>query len=645
MQALPSPALDQLITVLKRQGYEVVGPTVVNGAIVYDRLESAEDLPRGLTDVQGPGSYRLEPRNDQAYFGYVVGPHSWKRYLTPPQETFLKIERTADGLRFKPEYSSTKRAFIGVRACELQAIKVQDRVFLEGRYIDRAYAKRRHDAFVVAVDCLEPGALCFCASMECGPVADQGFDLRLVETPEGIAAEPGTPAGEEVLAELDPRPASSALEAWIAQARRAAAENMGRSVKTDHVPGLLFANLDHPRWEDVAERCLSCGNCTSVCPTCFCYTVEEVSDLDARVSARERHWDSCFTHDHGKISGHHVRQTTKHRYRQWLTHKMGSWRSQFDMDGCTGCGRCIAWCPVGIDITEELKALQKDAQSPRSMPLPRHQSQSSADPLLPQSVMVESVQQETTDVVTLELQMPDAFQWRHGQFNMLSLPAIGDVPISISGTRNGRLQHTIRAVGAATKALTKLQAGDALGLRGPFGSSWPLDDVADRPLTFVAGGLGLAPVRSAIRAALDTPKRFPKVSVIYGTRSPNDLIYSQEMLSWPTRPGASVEITVDHADTSWRGHVGVITRMLTADRIDLNGTYIVCGPEIMMALTLRQLMDFGVPATQLYLSMERNMKCAAGFCGRCQFGPHFVCRDGPVFCFDTVMDLFGHEGF
>jgi ferredoxin len=356
-------SLDLLVTGLRARGFRVLGPTVRDGAIVYDDLESAADLPVGWTDVQEPGRYRLERREDDARFGYAVGPHSWKQFLLPPRVRLWRSRRAADGTPVVEEapVDDAPLAFLGVRSCELHAIATQDRVFLGGRYVERDYAARREGAFVVAVNCFEPGGTCFCVSMGTGPRVEAGYDLALTEITSGehrFLAEAGTDRGAELLREL-PRREATAEDAEAAEAAVAgAAERMGRELDPTDLRGLLARNLEHPRWDDVASRCLTCGNCTMVCPTCFCTAVEDSTDLTGEEAERVRVWDTCFSVDYAYIHGGSIRPSGRSRYRQWLTHKFGTWHDQFGTSGCVGCGRCITWCPVGIDVTEELTAIR-----------------------------------------------------------------------------------------------------------------------------------------------------------------------------------------------------------------------------------------------------------------------------------------------
>jgi sulfhydrogenase subunit beta (sulfur reductase) len=355
--------LQDLFSALSARGYQLAGPTVRDGAIVYDRLASVQDLPVGWSDEQDGGRYRLRRRDDDALFGFAVGPHSWKKFLLLPVTTLWRAERNDNGFKVIDEREkAAPYAFIGVRACELHAIAIQDRVFLNGSYIDTAYLRRREDVFIVAAYCGQAGGTCFCASMGTGPRATSGFDLALTEVLAGerhhFLLEIGSERGAEVLAEVEHREATAEEEQEAESVVAKTAAQMARTMDTTDIRDLLYRNREHHRWDDVAGRCLTCGNCTMVCPTCFCATVEDVTDLTGEKAQRVRKWDSCFTMDFSYIHGGSIRASPKSRYRQWMTHKLATWIDQFGTSGCVGCGRCITWCPVAIDITEELHAIR-----------------------------------------------------------------------------------------------------------------------------------------------------------------------------------------------------------------------------------------------------------------------------------------------
>jgi ferredoxin len=368
VKVLDPRGLEALLEALVERGYRLIGPTVADGAIVYEEIRSAADLPAGWTDEQEAGTYRLRRRDDDALFGYAVGPQSWKRVLHPPSVTLFRARRDGEGALELVDGAEEPEplAFVGVRSCDLHAIARLDRVLLGGRYVDAAYEARRGRVFVVAVNCGVAASTCFCVSMETGPRATSGYDVALTELLEDgsrrYLAEAGTERGEELLAGLPGSEATAGeVEAGEQVVERTAA-SMGRQLDTEGLPELLAASRDHPRWDEVADRCLTCGNCTMVCPTCFCTTVEDVTDLTGSEAERRQVWDSCFTLDFSYLHGGGVRTSPRGRYRHWLTHKLGTWHDQFGSSGCVGCGRCIAWCPVGIDITEEAAALREAPQ-------------------------------------------------------------------------------------------------------------------------------------------------------------------------------------------------------------------------------------------------------------------------------------------
>ncbi|QEU90116.1 4Fe-4S dicluster domain-containing protein [Streptomyces kanamyceticus] len=365
---LDRSGLTALVTELTAEGRTVVGPTVRDGAIVLAELDSAEQLPYGWGVELEAGHYRLRRREDGAAFAHSAGPQSWKNFLHPQRERLWSADRAPDGTvaisaeaADRPSY-----AFLGVRPCDLRAIAIQDRVLTGGRYQDGGYQERRRGAFLIAAECTEPGATCFCVSMGSGPGADTGFDLALTEVVDDgghrFFVRVGSAAGAELLARVPHRAADATTQDAALAAVSGAVDKMGRAMPPVSLRQLMGSSLAAERWDDVASRCLTCGNCTMVCPTCFCATTEEVTDLTGDHEERWQRWDSCFDLDFSYVHGGPVRSSGRSRYRQWLTHKLGTWHDQFDSSGCVGCGRCIVWCPVGIDITEEVEALKEESE-------------------------------------------------------------------------------------------------------------------------------------------------------------------------------------------------------------------------------------------------------------------------------------------
>jgi ferredoxin len=369
---LPVAHLSSLVACLMANGYRCLGPSVVNGAIVMRELDTPDAVPRGLQAEQAPGQYRLTHDPLNRYFAWANGPQAIKPLAFTPRESLWRVERDESGaLQFVAVFPEPlKQAIIGVRACDLAALALQDAHFLQEARRDPHYAKRREHLFLVAVQCAVPAATCFCASTGDGPTPTVGYDLTLVELADGFIVVPGSDKGEAIFGALE-------LSAVTPQQIRAAQQQgvAAAAAQTRSLPGhlspsggnlreVLMSRLEHPRWEEVATRCLACGNCTAVCPTCFCHAEIDEPSLDGHTSEHERIWDSCFGESHGHLHGFNVRPDIRSRYRQWLTHKLATWHDQFGRSGCVGCGRCIAWCPVGIDLTEEVAALTASEAQP-----------------------------------------------------------------------------------------------------------------------------------------------------------------------------------------------------------------------------------------------------------------------------------------
>lgn len=336
--------------------YSIVGSKVTDNVIIYDEIKSVDELPIGTRDVQKNGKYFLEKNETKTLFNYVVGPQSLKKFFFPPNHLIFSAQKNGNNIEIKPNNSKPKKiAFLGIRACDIKSLEIQDKIFLE---TDPHYKVLRKNSLIIAVNCSTSKDNCFCTSMNCAPKALNGFDISLTEIIENnehyFCVEIGSKNGEKIISKCNFEKATEKEVEKSNMILKNVAEKIKRKLNTQNLKEKLYNNFENEVWDKVAERCLACANCTMVCPTCFCSTVEDVTDLTGNNAERWRKWDSCFTLEHSYIHGGSIRSSTKSRYRQWATHKFGYWIDQFGTSGCVGCGRCITWCPVGIDVTEEL---------------------------------------------------------------------------------------------------------------------------------------------------------------------------------------------------------------------------------------------------------------------------------------------------
>jgi len=350
---------DSLLKTLKLEGYHIIAPQVADNAIVYRELLNFSQLPLGVSDIQGRGKYALEVCGHNNWFAWANGPQALKPLLFSANEPLWSATQGEDKtIHFEQKLPEVKpTAVLGVRACDLAALALHDKHFLEREYVDPYYQQRRNSLLLIAVNCSHPSANCFCVSTGDGPFVQQAYDILLTELDDRFLISSGSEEGEKICRQLTLDDATETDLQREEDQQKTAIAVQKKSLPNVNIADSLQKKLNHPQWEVIAEKCLSCGNCTAVCPSCFCHKEIDQQSLDGENSLHSRHWDSCFSQEHGHIHGAHIREETSKQYRQWLTHKFSAWVEQYGKSGCVGCGRCISWCPAGIDVTEELSVL------------------------------------------------------------------------------------------------------------------------------------------------------------------------------------------------------------------------------------------------------------------------------------------------
>ena len=355
----PRGAISKLVQNLRSQGYTVVGPSLCEGVIRLKEITELGDLASGVLDVQAPGSYSIAGESP-LFFSSVNGPDSAKNFLHPPEVVLTKLIEGSRGVEQTSAFHSDKKyAFFGLRPCDLRAVEIMDGAMMSPGYEDPVYSTLRNGSIFVVVNCTRAGGNCFCATMGTGPEASSGYDMAITELPDRLLID--VPEGSKKLLEgVKVSPASEDDVRVGKEMIDRARTQMGRRFEAEQVSKLMYAGMDSHVWKETADRCLACGNCAMVCPTCFCNVVQDRTDITDGSVSRVRMWDSCLSKDFVYSAGGNPRQERSARYRQFVMHKFAYWRDQFGPYGCVGCGRCVTWCPVGIDITQTVNRILKD---------------------------------------------------------------------------------------------------------------------------------------------------------------------------------------------------------------------------------------------------------------------------------------------
>jgi sulfite reductase subunit B len=636
LAAAAAPVLDNRLFSISREGWqdlvrgllletEVLGVKAKQGKFVFDKILNFAELTLDY-DVT------------------VLPP---TKYLFPAKETLLKF-RTTTGPQFEPVVDTKPRALVGIHPDDINAIALLDAVFMTINP-DPNYISRRQNTLIIGVDCLNPSPTAFAPSMGTN-VADSGFDLLLTDIGNKYVVTVGTEKGLALLKKYaNPQPVTGEE---IAQQKKVRDEAVTRYQKSLVVPKerllrLLQENYDNPYWESRSATCLNCGSCVMVCPTCFCFDVQDEMALSLREGERYRKWDGCVLVDFAKVAtGENFRHDKASRFRHRIFRKGKYILEKYGMPGCVGCGRCASACLA--EIASPVEAFNAIAESTRAKEEAARTLRSSGavpnDLYLPRLARLKKIQTLGAKEKVFDFQFLDNRQLGHrpGQFVEVSAPGIGEAPISISSspTRDTVFQLAIRNVGGVTNAIHNSKEGDIVGIRGPFGNGFPLDFLKGKDLLFIGGGIGLFPLRSLIQYVIDKRSEFGRAIILLGSRSPAERMFVEELEQWSQNPQLEFLETVDKGDEAWKGNVGVITTLIPKIRISVSKTVAVAvGPPVMYRFVINELKKLNMADENIILSLERRMKCGVGKCGHCQINGVYVCQEGPVFSLAQLRSL------
>ena len=606
---------------------EIIGVKSKGEKFVFGQLDSAEEL-------------RLD------YDVTILPP---KKYFLPPCEDLMKFDLSQPfAVREAADISS--KILIGIHPYDLIAIQQTDVVYL-GDNPDDHYKRRRKNTLIIASDILNVSKYSFAASMETLTV-DSGYDLLITDLGDSVVIDEGSDAGRALLAKYGTtRNATSFDVSMVKALRNSLPSRYKKKLDAEKAEWseLLISNYEHSVWDENSKKCLGCGSCVLVCPTCYCYDVEDSTSLSLKNGVRKRTWDGCLLREFTKIgSGEIFRESILERYKHRFFRKGHYLPERYGFVACVGCGRCVSACLP--DIADPSDVMNTIAVAPGPLSIPETmQTPAEAPILIPRSATIKRMENMTEYETLFELEKDDNTPLGHqpGQFVELSIFGIGEAPISISSAPGGTsFEIVVRKVGDVTTKLHSMKPGDKVGIRGPFGHGFDVDSLKGKNLLFIAGGLGIVPMRSMINYVLENREEFGEITILYGCKQPNEFLFHDEIGKWHERDDIVHMFSVNKCPEGqcWEGDIGVITTLIPKVEFDpKNTTAIVTGPPVMYRYVIRELKKVGMPDENIIISLERRMKCGVGKCGHCQINSVYVCQEGPVFNYSEIKDL--PEGF
>lgn len=556
--------------------------------------------------------------------------HSPKKFLFPNWEKLFRF-RLGGKVLLEPEKAAVPRVVFGMHPCDIHAVKVLDDCLFEGE-ADSAYKAKRDATLLIGVDC-EPDEHCFCTSMGTDRVAE-GFDLFLHRVEEGYLVQTGGERGEALLARHAPQVAGRPGEPPLPLQYKQCSHDIGFPAET--LAPLMGEVYDHPLWKEIGERCLGCGACTLLCPSCYCFNVQDHLDLNLEGGARMRTWDSCQFDQFTKVaSGNDFRADQADRQRHRFFRKYKYLWEKHRRTACVGCGRCSRECLSRIDPPQVLQTLFADRGGREMLPPPGGEYQ-------PKLAEILAVEQLTSREKLFRLRMPEPLSFSPGAFMEVSVFGLGEAPITIASASDGGrvLELVVRAAGNLTRALHRLRRGDSVGIRGPFGSGFPLEKFLGRDVLLVAGGIGMVTLRSLLLTILARRREFGRVTLLYGGRNLASFLFRKDLVEWHRSGLLDCRFAANEPDREWGVHCGDVSHLLRDLDISPSRALVaVSGPAEMYRFTNPLLLRMGFAEENIYLNLERHMKCGLGKCGKCQINDIYVCQCGPIFSYSQVKHL------